>query len=118
MRSGSAAGRFSAYASRTGDDEGALAGYRRWVDAALAPEMAAGRELLAAFVARPALVHTLLTRTAPGWAAFRRVCLGATSVTTLHRHPLLGSAVTLMARGIQSAKASGDGQEHTRYRSP
>jgi geranylgeranyl reductase family protein len=136
VRSGSAAGRFSASASRTGDDEGALAGYRRWVDAALAPEMAAGRELLAAFVARPALVHTLLTRTAPGWAAFRRVCLGATSTTTLDRHPLLRAAVNAAAtrtpaqrpptdatrprrgRGGQSAKASGDGQEQTRFRSP
>ena len=44
VRSGSAAGRFSAAAARTGDNEGALAGYRRWVEAALAPEMAAGRE--------------------------------------------------------------------------
>ena len=99
VRSGSAAGRFSAAAARTGDDEGALAGYRRWVDAALAPEMRAGRELLRAFVARPALVHTLMARTAPGWAAFRRVCLGATSTTTLDRHPLLRAVVTAAARG-------------------
>ncbi len=93
VRSGAAAGRFSASAARTGDDDGALAGYRRWVEAALAPEMAAGRELLAAFVARPALVHTLMARTAPGWAAFRRMCLGSTSTTTLDRHPLLRAAV-------------------------
>jgi geranylgeranyl reductase family protein len=99
VRSGAAAGRFSASAARSGNDDHALAGYRRWVEAALTPEMAAGRELLAAFVARPALVHTLMTRTAPGWAAFRRVCLGATSTTALDRHPLLRAAVTAAARG-------------------
>jgi geranylgeranyl reductase family protein len=97
VRSGAAAGRFSASAARTRDDDGALAAYRRWVEAALAPEMTAGRELLAAFVARPALVHTLMTRTAPGWAAFRRVCLGATSTTTLDRHPLLRMVVRAAA---------------------
>lgn len=99
LRSGAAAGRFSASAARTRDDDSATAGYRRWVDVALAPEMAAGRRLLAAFVARPALVHTLMTGTAPGWAAFRRVCLGRTSTTTIHRHRVLGAAVAAMARG-------------------
>jgi hypothetical protein len=87
------------------------------VDAALAPEMAAGRELLAAFTARPALVHALMTRTPLGWAAFRRVCLGATSTTTLDRHPLLRVAVGAVAGG-QSVKASGGGQAQTRFRSP
>jgi flavin-dependent dehydrogenase len=119
VRSGAAAGRFSASAARSGDGDGALAGYRRWVQAALAPEMAAGRELLAAFVARPALVHTLMTRTAPGWAAFRRMCLGATSTTTLDRHPLVRAAVRAVTPSDgQSAKASGDGQAQTRFRSP
>ena len=119
VRSGAAAGRFSASAARTGDDDGALDGYRGWVEAALVPEIAAGRELLAAFVARPALVHTLMTRTAPGWAAFRRVCLGATSTTTLDRHPLLRVAVkAATSRTDQSANASGDGQAQTRFRSP
>jgi geranylgeranyl reductase family protein len=98
VRSGAAAGRFSAAAARADDHDEAVAGYRRWVEAALAPEMAAGRELLAAFVARPALVHILMTRTPPGWAAFRRMCLGTTSTTTLDRHPLLRAAVTAAAR--------------------
>ena len=34
-----------------------------------------------------------MARTPPGWAAFRRMCLGATSTTTLDRHPLLRAAV-------------------------
>ncbi len=97
VRSGSAAGRFAAAGARSSDADGTRTGYRRWVDAALAPEMAAGRELLAAFTARPALVHALMTGTPFGWAAFRRVCLGQTSTTTLDRHPLLRVAVRAAA---------------------
>jgi geranylgeranyl reductase family protein len=97
VRSGAAAGRFAAAGGQRPDADATQAGYRRWVDAALAPEMAAGRELLAAFTARPALVHALMTRTPLGWAAFRRVCLGETSTTTLERHPLLRVAVAAVA---------------------
>ena len=35
----------------------------------------------------------MVVELAPGWAAFRRVCLGTTSTTTLDRHPLLRAAV-------------------------
>lgn len=100
VRSGAAAGRAAASGALSGrPPDAALTTYRRWVDAALAPEMSAGRELLAAFTARPALVHRLMTGTPLGWAAFRRVCLGATSTTTLDRHPLLRAAVAAAARG-------------------
>jgi geranylgeranyl reductase family protein len=98
LRSGAAAGRFAAGGARWQDADATQAGYRRWVDAALAPEMAAGRELLAAFTARPALVHRLMTGTPLGWAAFRRACLGQTSTTTLDRHQLLRLAVAAAAR--------------------
>ncbi len=95
VRSGAAAGRAAAAATLHGQD--AQTTYRRYVDAALAPEMACGRELLAAFTARPALVHRLMTGTPLGWAAFRRMCLGTTSTTTLDRHPLLRLAVRAAA---------------------
>ena len=98
VRSGAAAGRFAAAGAGCQDADATQAGYRRWVDAALAPEMAAGRELLATFTARPALVHRLMTGTPLGWAAFRRVCLGETSTTTLDRHRLLRLAVAAAAR--------------------
>ncbi len=94
VRSGAAAGRAAAAGARSARaTEESVEVYRRYVEAALAPEMAAGRELLAAFTARPALVHALLARTPPGWAAFRRVCAGSTSMTLLDRHPLLRRAV-------------------------
>jgi geranylgeranyl reductase family protein len=95
VRSGSAAGRAAASGALGGRD--ALPTYERWVAAALAPEMAAGAELLAAFTARPGLVHRLMTGTPLGWAAFRRVCLGSTSTTTLDRHRLLRRAVRAAA---------------------
>jgi flavin-dependent dehydrogenase len=94
VRSGAAAGRAAAAgALSAGAPEESVAAYRRYVEAALAPEMAAGRELLAAFTARPALLHRLMARTPLGWTAFRRVCEGSTSTTLLDRHPLLRLAL-------------------------
>jgi geranylgeranyl reductase family protein len=96
VRSGTAAGRLAAAGSGTaGSLDGVQAAYRRWVDWALTPEMVAGRAFLAAFQARPALVHAALTRTGLGWAAFRRMCLGTTSLPSLLDHRMLRAGVAV-----------------------
>jgi geranylgeranyl reductase family protein len=98
VRSGSAAGRLAASAARTAHADGVQGAYRRWMGAALAPEMDAGRAFLAAFARRPGLLHTLLTRTPLGWAAFRRMCLGSTSLPSLLGHDPVRVGVNALAR--------------------
>jgi len=67
LRSGALAGT----AAASGD----LDGYPAAIEAGLAREMAAGRELLAVFARRPRVFHTVLA-TPPGWLMFRRFCRG------------------------------------------
>jgi flavin-dependent dehydrogenase len=98
VRSGSAAGRLAASAARTGDADGVQGAYRRWMGTALAPEMDAGRAFLAAFARRPGLLHTVLTRTPLGWAAFRRMCLGSMSLPSLLGHDPVRAGVQALAR--------------------
>jgi flavin-dependent dehydrogenase len=67
LRSGTWAGE----AAAAGD----LAAYERRVAAELAPEMAAGRRLLAVFAKHPLLVHSAMA-TPLGWRAFEQFCRG------------------------------------------
>jgi len=83
VRSGAAAGRLAASGARSVDATGVQLAYERWVAGTLAREMDAGRAFLSAFERRPALLHTVLTRTPLGWAAFRRMCLGTTTLPAL-----------------------------------
>jgi geranylgeranyl reductase family protein len=71
LRSGALAGAAAATAD--------LVGYERSVEATLMPAMRAGRLLLRAFSAHPALFHGVLA-TPPGWRVFRRFCTGETSL--------------------------------------
>jgi geranylgeranyl reductase family protein len=67
LRSGALAGA----AAASGD----LDSYADAIEAGLAREMAAGRQLLAIFRRRPWLLHAALA-SPPGWAMFRRFCRG------------------------------------------
>ncbi|HYJ74968.1 MAG TPA: geranylgeranyl reductase family protein [Kineosporiaceae bacterium] len=100
VRSGAAAGRLAASGARSPDATGVRTAYERWVTGTLAAEMTAGRAFLGAFERRPGLVHTVLTRTPVGWAAFRRMCLGATTLPSLlgHRTVRLGVAAAGLRR--------------------
>lgn len=100
VRSGAAAGRFAASGARSLDTAGVQAGYARWVGTALAPEMDAGRAFLAAFAHRPGLLHGVLTRTPPGWAAFRRMCLGTTTLPSLLGHDVVRLGLAGVAGGL------------------
>lgn len=88
LRSGAMAGA----AAASGD----AAGYTSTVESVLAPEMRAGRELLAAFARRPAVFHTLLA-TPPGWRMFARFCLGETSFAGALDKPAIRAAVRALA---------------------
>ena len=104
VRSGLAVGRVTGYAARADADgvpgtaQAALADYGRWVEAALAPEMDAGRVFLDAFQRRPDLVHLVVTRTPTGWGAFRQMCLGTTTLPRLLRRPMLRASLTVARR--------------------
>ncbi|HVN12077.1 MAG TPA: geranylgeranyl reductase family protein [Kineosporiaceae bacterium] len=76
----------------------AQAEYRRWVDTTLTPEMDAGRVFLAGFRRRPDLAHLAVARTRPGWAAFRRMCRGTTTLPLLLQHPVIRASVALGQR--------------------
>jgi flavin-dependent dehydrogenase len=77
LRSGTLAGAAAA--------RGDLASYPAAIEAGLAREMAAGRQLLAAFERRPGLLHAALA-SPPGWALFRRFCRGELDFARLLRH--------------------------------
>ena len=99
VRSGAAAGRLAASGARSPDGTGVQLAYERWVAGTLAPEMAAGAAFLAAFERRPGPMHTVLTRTPLGWAAFRRMCLGTTTLPSLLAHRVVRLGVRASARG-------------------
>jgi hypothetical protein len=44
-------------------------------------------------------MHTVLTRTPLGWAAFRRMCLGTTTLPSLLAHRVVRLGVRAAARG-------------------
>jgi geranylgeranyl reductase family protein len=90
LRSGALAG----VAAARGD----LAGYVTAVGETLLGEMAAGRQLLRAFRARPALFHLALA-TGPGWREFARFCRSESSFGRVLQHPSMRAAVGLAASG-------------------
>jgi geranylgeranyl reductase family protein len=101
VRSGLVAGRLAAAAARdpTRAPGHTQETYQRWVDVALTPEMRAGRTLLSAFERRPDVVHAMLTHTPLGWSAFRRMCLGETSLPGVLATPVIGAGARILAGG-------------------
>lgn len=103
VRSGLTAGRRAAALARATGGDAATAGlqadYARWVEVCLGREMAAGERILQAFERHPGAFHRVVTRTAPGWAAFRRSGAGdVTTVGLLRRAPLRLLVDTLAGR--------------------
>jgi flavin-dependent dehydrogenase len=102
LRSGAAAGSTAAIAARCGpareDTESALRAYESQVERSLAPEMRAGRRLLAAFAKHPGAFHLALA-TPPGWRSFRRFCRGDLTFAQIIDRLPLRMAVAAMTRG-------------------
>ncbi|KDA44135.1 geranylgeranyl reductase family protein [Frankia sp. B2] len=73
----------------------ALAAYPARVEAILGPEMAAGREVLAAFTRRPGAMHTVMA--APGtFGLFTRLIEGRTTIARQLRRPGVRAAVAAL----------------------
>jgi len=89
LRSGTWAGE----AAATGD----LTDYERRVTADLAPEMAAGRRLLALQSKRPFLMHAAMA-TPLGWRAFQLFCRGELAMARVIERPGISAAVRLLTR--------------------
>ncbi len=87
LRSGSWAGA----AAAAGD----LAAYERQVASELAPEMAAGRRLLAVFSRRPMLIHAAMA-TPIGWHAFEMFCRGQLAMANVINRRGIHAAVKLL----------------------
>jgi flavin-dependent dehydrogenase len=87
LRSGSGAGD----AAAAGD----LAAYERRVGEELAPEMAAGRRLLAIQMRRPMLIHAAMAMPV-GWRAFEMFCRGRLAMASVIERPVIRSAVRLL----------------------
>ncbi|MFB9238594.1 geranylgeranyl reductase family protein [Plantactinospora siamensis] len=88
LRSGALAGA----AAAAGDPERYVAG----VDAELAPEMRAGRRMLAAFSRHPGAFHAVVA-TPPGWRLFARFCLGETSFAPIVDRLPVRTALSLLS---------------------
>lgn len=88
LRSGSWAG----VAAASGD----LAGYRDRVQQELAPEIAAGKRLLAFFEKHPGVVHAALGYSTSGARLFIRVCRGQTTLARVLRHRLPNGILRLL----------------------
>jgi geranylgeranyl reductase family protein len=102
LRSGSAAGaqagRACAAGQRRGEEfEATLEQYVSSMEQTLVPEMKAGRLILRAFARHPGVVHAALA-TSPGWREFVKFCSGDLSFSTTVERPIIGSAVSLLAR--------------------
>jgi geranylgeranyl reductase family protein len=87
LRSGSWAGE----AAASGD----LTAYERRVADDLAPEMAAGRRLLALQMKRPMLIHAAMA-TPVGWRAFELFCRGRLSMASVINRPVIHAAVRFL----------------------
>jgi geranylgeranyl reductase family protein len=100
LRSGALAGEHAAKAATAGDPaavESALDGYAAAVNAALVPDMRAGRMLLAAFSRHPGTFHKGLS-TAKGWGAFVKLCRSERSFAELVNRPAARLALSLISR--------------------
>ncbi|HEX5202056.1 MAG TPA: geranylgeranyl reductase family protein [Actinoplanes sp.] len=87
LRSGSWAGA----AAASGD----LAAYEQRVEKELAPEMAAGRRLLAVQMRRPMLIHTAMA-VPVGWRAFQMFCRGELAMASVIERPVIRAAVKFL----------------------
>ncbi|WP_462186136.1 geranylgeranyl reductase family protein, partial [Frankia sp. CcWB2] len=75
----------------------ALAAYPARVETILGPEMAAGREVLAAFTRRPGAMHTVMA--GPGaFGLFTRLIEGRTTIARQLRRPGVRTAVAVLGR--------------------
>ncbi len=93
LRSGRLAG--EAAAACADGPSGELDRYVSAVEATLAPEMAAGRRLLAAFSRRPGTFHTALA-TPPGWRTFARFCRGDRALSAALEHRVMRAALAVL----------------------
>jgi geranylgeranyl reductase family protein len=89
LRSGLLAGKHAA--------DGDLDGYVSAVNAALVPDMRAGRTLLSAFTRHTGTFHRGLS-SAKGWSAFVRMCRSEISLAELVRHPAARVSLALLNR--------------------
>jgi geranylgeranyl reductase family protein len=100
LRSGALAGEHAAKAATSGDPAAtgsSLDGYLAAVNAALVPDMRAGRVLLTAFTRHPGTFHKGLS-TARGWGAFVRLCRSERSFAELVNKPAARVALSLISR--------------------
>ena len=100
LRSGALAGTAAARAARASTAAGAdalLSTYPREVEATLGREMAAGRDLLAAYRRHPDLFHGALF-TPPGWRIFGRYCRGERDLAQATSGRAVAALVSLLSR--------------------
>jgi geranylgeranyl reductase family protein len=100
LRSGALAGQHAAKAATSGDPAttgSALDGYVAAVNAALVPEMRAGRLLLSAYTRHPGAFHKGLS-TGKGWGAFVKFCRSERSFAELVKYPAARLALSLISR--------------------
>jgi geranylgeranyl reductase family protein len=100
LRSGALAGEYAAKAATSGDPAttgSALDGYVAAVNAALVPEMRAGRLLLSGFTRHAGTFHKGLS-TAKGWGAFVKLCRSERSFAELVNRPAARLGLSLISR--------------------
>ena len=100
LRSGALAGEHAAKAATGGDPtviESSLDGYAAAVNAALVPDMRAGRILLSAFTRHAGTFHKGLS-TAKGWGAFVKLCRSERSFAELVNRPAARLALSFISR--------------------
>ncbi|MDR0945739.1 MAG: geranylgeranyl reductase family protein [Bifidobacteriaceae bacterium] len=110
LKSGRLAGEAAAAVAAAGDDpaetRAAAAGYATSIDREIQPELDAGAVFLDFFRRHRHLVHAAVAGTPIGWAAFRRVCDGTTSLAHVLRHRPLRHAIGLLTppRPVNTAR--------------
>lgn len=97
LRSGALAGQFAADIASGTAPAAAVAAYTAAVERTLGDEMRAGRRCLRAFERRPRLFHLVLGGTPLGWAAFRRLTTGRTTLARVLRHRTVERALSWVA---------------------
>jgi geranylgeranyl reductase family protein len=100
LRSGAMAGQRAAKAALSAEHDkvdAALQEYDEAVNRVLAPEMAAGRQILAAFARHPAAVHAALA-TPRGWRAFQEFCRGEMTFPSVVARPAVRASLSLLAK--------------------
>lgn len=98
LRSGTLAGALCARVVADGDADKLRTRYRAALEESILPEMRAGYACMAAFRARPGLIHWLIGETGVGWPAFVRVCRGEASLARAYRHAPVRVALSALNR--------------------